>query len=278
MKTGNVKDEMYKNIFDTEGTETNRSENCVNQIRTFFPNIVDDLSISRYLLPEEKDNALHMFQEIKDEFSKIITTSQWMQKETQKEALKKLKKMEINVGKLHHDVEHFREALAQMKADDYLANIRILGNSFWKKMVQTLRAPKDAFTGEYKDNAFYWPIFNQVQINVGLMKGSGVGYSKDLPRALMYGGFTASTLGHELTHGFDDYGSQYDENGTYRNWWDPKSKAEYEKKTQCMIDQYNNFVFSIEGENYNISGRNTLGENIADNGGIKIGYRSVQNL
>ena len=116
LKTGNVKDEMYKNIFDTEGTETNRSENCVNQIRTFFPNIVDDLLISRYLLPEEKDNALHMFQEIKDEFSKIITTSEWMQKETQDEALKKLKRMEINVGKLHNDVEHLPEALRQMKS------------------------------------------------------------------------------------------------------------------------------------------------------------------
>jgi len=274
LKTGNVEDEMFRNIFDTEGTKTSRSENCVNQIKTFFPNILDDLLISHYLFPEEKDNALHMFQEIKDEFRKIITTSEWMQKETQKEALKKLKKMEINVGKLHHDVEHLPEALTQLKADDYLGNIRILGNSFWKKMVQNLRNPKDAFSGEGVDNAFYWPLFNQVQINVGLMKGSGVGYSKDLPRALLYGGFTASTLGHELTHGFDNRGSQFDEDGEYRNWWDSKSRAEYVKKTQCMINQYNSFVFSIDGKNYTANGQNTLGENIADNGGIKIGYRA----
>jgi len=230
--------------------------------------------INRYLKPEEKENAVHMFGEIKAEFSKIITTSQWMQKETQKEALKKLAKMKINVGELHNDIEHLPEALTQMKDEDYLENIRILGNSFWKKMVQTLRAPKDAFSGEDKDNAFYWPIFNQVQINVGLMKGSGVGYSKDLPRALLYGGFTSSTLGHELTHGFDDSGSRFDENGEYRNWWDQKSKAEYEKKTQCMINQYDSFVFSIDGQNYTANGQNTLGENIADNGGIKIGYRA----
>merc|ERR1712013_448324 len=274
LKTGNVEDEMYKNIFDTEGTKTSRSENCVNQIKTFFPNIGDDLLISHYLKPEEKDNALHMFQEIKEEFSKIITTSKWMQKETQREALQKLKKMEINVGKLHNDVEHLPEALSQMKADDYLGNIRILGNSFWKKMVQNLRTPKDAFSGEGVDNAYYWPIFNQVQINVGLMKGAGIGYSKDLPRALMYGGFTACVLGHELTHGFDNRGSQYDENGEYRNWWDQKSKAEYEKKTRCMINQYNNFVFRVNGTNYTANGLYTLGENIADNGGIKIGYRA----
>ena len=174
---------------------------------------------------------------------------------------------------MHNDVEHLPEALAQLKADDYLGNIRILGNSFWKKMVQNLHTPKDAFSDEGEDNAFYWAIFNQVQINVGLMKGSGVGYSKDLPRALMYGGFTASTLGHELTHGFDDSGSRYDENGEERNWWDHESKAEYEKKTLCMVNQYNSFVFNIGEENYTVNGQNTLGENIADNGGIKIGYR-----
>ena len=110
------------------------------------------------------------------------------------------------------------------------------------------------------------------------MKGSGVGYSKDLPRALMYGGFTAATLGHEVTHGFDNRGSLFDENGKYRNWWDQKSRAEYEKKTQCMIHQYNSFVFSSNGKNYTANGQNTIGENIADNGGIKIGYRQVKNV
>ena len=136
-----------------------------------------------------------------------------------------------------------------------------------------MRAPKDAFSGEGVDNAYYWAIFNQVQINVGLTKGSGIGFSKNLPRALVYGGFTSSTLGHELTHGFDDSGSEYDENGLHRNWWDPKSKEEYNKKTECMVEQYSKYTFNVGGENYNINGANTIGENIADNGGIKIGYR-----
>ena len=95
----------------------------------------------------------------------------------------------------------FLKTLNQIKAEDYIGNIRILGNSFWSKRVLSLRAPKDAFSGEALDNAAYSPLFNQVQIYLGLIKGSGIGYSKDLPRALMYGGFTSSTLGHELTHG-----------------------------------------------------------------------------
>ena len=89
----------------------------------------------------------------------------------------------------------------------------------------------------------------------------------------MYGGFTSSTLGHELTHGFDNRGSDFDGHGNERNWWDDKSKEEFEKKTECMVDQYNNFVFSVDEKNYTANGMNTIGENIADNGGVKIGYR-----
>ena len=89
----------------------------------------------------------------------------------------------------------------------------------------------------------------------------------------MYGGFTSSTLGHELTHGFDNFGREFDEDGHYRDWWDEQSKKEYNEKIQCMIEQYNEFTFNIDGRNYTVNGENTIGENIADNGGIKIGYR-----
>ena len=77
-----------------------------------------------------------------------------MQIETQVEALKTLKKMEINVGEIHNNVDHLPETLNQIKADDYIGNIRILVNSFWLKRVFSLRAPKDAFCGEAEDNSF----------------------------------------------------------------------------------------------------------------------------
>ena len=135
LKTGEEEGPIYESIFDTDGTKTSRSENCVNQIKTFFPNILDDLTINNYLLPEEKEHIIVMFQDIKDEFENITRTSEWMQIETKVEALKKLKKMEINVGDIHNNVDHLPETLTQIKVDDYIGNIRILGNSFWSKMV-----------------------------------------------------------------------------------------------------------------------------------------------
>ena len=123
-----------------------------------------------------------------------------MQQETKVEALRKLKKMEINVGKTSNNVEHFRETLTKIKADNYLGNIRILGNAFWSKMVLGLRAPKDRFFGEVVENTYHAPFLNQIQINVGFIKGSGIGYSKDLSQALIYGGFSSLALGHELNY------------------------------------------------------------------------------
>jgi predicted metalloendopeptidase len=82
-------------------------------------------------------------------------------------------------------------------------------------------------------------------------------------------------IGHELTHGFDNMGSWYDKDGNYRHWWDPQSRQAFEEKTMCMVDQYNKFVFSINGTNHTVNGRTTINDNIADNGGIKIAYRYI---
>ena len=156
LKTGVEEGSIYKNIFDQEGTRTNRSVNCVNQIKTFFPKIKDDLLINQYLPPEEKRQIRGMFQQIKDEFENIINNSEWMSEETQINAKRKLKSMKINIGEMYNTIEHLPESLKQLQKDDYLKNVRILGQSFWTKQVRNLRAPKNFFTGEEVFNAVFF--------------------------------------------------------------------------------------------------------------------------
>ena len=168
LKTGVEEGAIYKNIFDTKGTKTTRSENCVNQIKTFFPRIVDDLIVNKYLKPEEKKHIREMFQLIKDEFEDIINNSEWLSEDTQSAAIRKLKKMKINVGEFQNSIDYIPATLSQLKRDDYLNNLAILGNSFWKNQVENLRAPKDYFSEEWEDNAYYYPLLNQVQIKVGM--------------------------------------------------------------------------------------------------------------
>ncbi|ESO99538.1 hypothetical protein LOTGIDRAFT_113606, partial [Lottia gigantea] len=95
-------------------------------------------------------------------------------------------------------------------------------------------------------------------------------FNKDYPKALNYGGIGV-VIGHEITHGFDDSGIQYDKDGNLLQWWSDDAIDQFKAKAQCIIDQYSTYI--LPEANMNVNGINTQGENIADNGGLKQSYR-----
>ena len=94
-------------------------------------------------------------------------------------------------------------------------------------------------------------------------------FHPNVPNYLNYGGI-GSIIGHEITHGFDDQGAQYDSTGSVVNWWKPETAENFRKKAQCIIWQYGNYT--VKQVNMTINGKLTQGENIADNGGFKEAY------
>jgi endothelin-converting enzyme len=121
-------------------------------------------------------------------------------------------------------------------------------------------------------NAYYSPSGNEIVFPAGIMQFPV--FSSALPDYVNYGSFGA-VAGHELTHGFDDHGSEYDENGVLRNWWDDSTRKNFEVKTSCFIKQYSNFtVEGLDGKPLPVNGKLTLGENIADAGGLTAAYSS----
>lgn len=97
-------------------------------------------------------------------------------------------------------------------------------------------------------------------------------YDPSLPSYLTYGAF-ASVAGHELSHAFDNNGAEYDETGKYNHWWDNSTKAAFDSKTQCFTAQYSNYTITGPGgKRYNVNGKLTLGENVADAGGVHAGF------
>ena len=115
-------------------------------------------------------------------------------------------------------------------------------------------------------NAFYFGPFNSINICAAIL--SGVVFNVNRPRYMNYGALGMVT-GHEITHGFDDQGSQRDGDGNVVDWWQPETKEKYRAKIQCMIDQYGNYTVDIKGKKIHLDGILTQGENIADNGGVK---------
>ena len=114
--------------------------------------------------------------------------------------------------------------------------------------------------------SFYNPNYNTITICPTIM--TGLFFDVSRPRYLNYGalGFTS---GHEITHGFDNQGSQRDGDGNLVNWWQPETKKKYLEKTKCIIEQYGNYSVEINGKKIHLDGIRTQGENIADNGGVK---------
>ena len=119
-------------------------------------------------------------------------------------------------------------------------------------------------------NAFYSFMENSIQFPAGILQGHF--FSSDRPKYLNYGAI-GWVIGHEVTHGFDDVGRQFDEEGNLVDWWHPETEKRYLKRAQCMINQYGSYSMpQVPG--IKVNGRNTIGENIADNGGIKEAYRA----
>jgi predicted metalloendopeptidase len=120
-------------------------------------------------------------------------------------------------------------------------------------------------------NAAYFPELNSITFPAGILQPPFFG--KLRPKSQNYGGIGV-VIGHEITHGFDNQGAQFDKDGNAENWWDDKTKAEYDDRALCMSEQYSGFY--AEAANMNVNGELTLGENIADNGGLRESYRAYQ--
>jgi len=147
---------------------------------------------------------------------------------------------------------------------------------FYADSVEKLRKPIDKRSWKTHGkvavvNAWYSPFENSINIPAGILDGAF--FSPDRPLYLNYGGI-GSVIGHEITHGFDDEGSQRDGQGNLVDWWESEAKSEFLKRSQCVIDQYGNYTVEVNGEILNLNGVNTQGENIADIGGFKEAYRA----
>jgi predicted metalloendopeptidase len=120
-------------------------------------------------------------------------------------------------------------------------------------------------------NAFYSSIKNGITFPAAILQAPF--FDRTFPKALNYAAM-GSVIGHEITHGFDDSGSQFDARGNLFNWWDTETEKRFKNLTKCIIDQYGSY--EVEGTGLKINGILTQGENIADNGGIRQSYKAYR--
>ncbi|XP_015111046.1 neprilysin-2 isoform X2 [Diachasma alloeum] len=260
----------------SETQRESRWKECVNIVLKHLSRSVDVQYVRKYFNKDAKKNTIEMVDDMRKQFNQILQNLDWMDDETRKSALEKATSMTSHIAypdvllderkleEFYHDLE--------LSDENYLQNILNLTLFKTKYSFSKLRKPvnKSDWRTEANPttvNAFYSPDRNSIYLPAGILQGAF--FNNDRPRYVNYGAI-GFLIGHEMTHAFDDMGRQFDKEGNLVDWWAPSTKEKYLAKAQCFIDQYGNY--SVEEVGLNLNGINTQGENIADNGGMKLAY------
>ena len=228
------------------------------------------LYVAKYFPPENKARMEKMVGNLLEAFRQSVDTLDWMSPETKKEAKAKLAAFTPKIGypskwrdysALQIDKNDLAGNILRANLFEYQRNLNKLGQPIdraeWGMTPQTV-------------NAYYNPEMNEIVFPAAILQPPFFNAQAD--DAVNYGAIGA-VIGHEISHGFDDQGAQYDGNGNLRDWWTKEDHERFAAKTAALVKQYNAFS-PLPG--YNVNGALTLGENIADNSGLAIAYKAYQ--
>ena len=220
--------------------------------------------------PEAKARALELVNNLKEALADRIKTLEWMDEPTKEQALKKLAAMQVKIGYPDKWLDY---SLLKVDRGPYVLNGMRAAKFETTRELNNIGKPVDRTEWGMTPptvNAYYQPNRNEIVFPAGILQPPFFYANAD--DAVNYGGIGA-VIGHEMTHGFDDQGRQFDADGNLRDWWSPQSAAEFKKRSQAIVNQYSEYE-PLPGQHVN--GELTQGENIADIGGVKLAYAALQ--
>lgn len=226
--------------------------------------------VDEYFPEEYKNRIAEMVENIKATYGDRIRSLTWMSDETKVKALDKLQGFTYKIGYPDEWTDYSELKIGSSSLVDNM--LEVSRYAFEENMAE-VDQPVDKtewFMGAHVVNAYYNPSFNEIVFPAGILQPPF--FDPEADDAMNYGGI-GGVIGHEFTHGFDDQGSKYDGNGNLSNWWTEEDRARFEELADRLVDQYNSFE-ALPGEYVN--GRMTLGENIADLGGLTIAYHAYK--
>ncbi len=263
---------FYSTVMNGVKKQKPRWKRIVEETDGALGELVGQVYVADYLPKGSKEKLLEIGNNIRDVYAEHIKKLDWMSEATKKKALNKLSKIVMKVG--YPDKWKDMSSVV-INRGTYCANVIAANKWSYDYMVKKFGKPVDRtewsmFPQTY--NAYYNPSNNEIVVPACNILVPG--FEGRMPDdAILYGIIGGSTFGHEITHGFDDQGSQYDENGNLKNWWTAEDLAKFKQKTKLIVEQFNKFE-PLKGKFVN--GDATQGENIADLGGVVMGFESFK--
>lgn len=265
-------DESFKlkRVLTGQKQQRDRWKRCIEATDNSLGELLAQPFVKKYFGAASKKAVLTMIHAIALVFGDVVRKLDWMDAKTKERALYKLKKMEYLIGYpakwRRYDFtigSSYARNLLEARAANFDYDLKQIGKPVdrgkWEMTPPTV-------------NAYYHPLKNHMVYPAGILQPPFYNPKATLPVNM---GGMGMVVGHELTHGFDDKGSKYDADGNLKNWWDKSVRSKFDAKTQCVVKQY----ASYEGlPGVKLNGKLTLGENIADLGGVKLAYLAYKRL
>ena len=263
--------DFYGKILSGRQVNSPRWKRAVAAVEGTLGEAVGQMYVEKYFPAAAKERMVKLVKNLQDALAERIQAQEWMSDSTKVKALEKLKAFHVKVGYPDKWKDY---STLDIKKDSYWANLCRASKWALNDMYSRLGKPVDKdewLMTPQTVNAYYNPSTNEICFPAGILQYPFFDMNAD--DAFNYGAIGV-VIGHEMTHGFDDQGRQYDKNGNLTYWWVPEDAARFDERTKVMADFFGN-IEVLPGLKCN--GQLTLGENLADHGGLKVSFLAFQN-
>ena len=270
-------DELSFNFYSKElqGQQEQRPMNkrALSVINGILGEAFGKLYVEKYFPPKAKKEMVTLVDYLKKSFAQHIKDVTWMSDATKEKALAKLNKFTVKVGYPDKWEDYSKLTIEPAAKSVYYTNLQRVNEWAYQKSLEKVGKPVDKTKWGMSPqtvNAYYNPLYNEIVFPAAILQPPFFNFEAD--PAVNFGGIGA-VIGHEMTHGFDDSGAEFDGDGNLQNWWTPEDKKNFENATKALAKQYDQYE-PVKG--VFVNGTFTSGENIADLGGVNIAFDALQ--
>lgn len=260
--------EFYGKTMSGSKELRSRWRRSIDAVNGSLGEAVGQLYVERYFPAEDKERMLTLVNNLKESLGERINNLEWMSEETKEKAHEKLGTFIVKIGYPDKWKDY---STLEVKDDSYWANIKRASEFQYREMIDELGKPVDRtkwYMSPQTVNAYYSPSSNEICFPAGILQPPF--FYMDADDALNYGGIGV-VIGHEMTHGFDDQGRKFDKEGNLNDWWTAEDAESFDERAQVLVDHFDNIVVL---DTVRANGTFTLGENIADHGGLQVSYNA----
>lgn len=266
----NARFDFYGKTVRGQQVQKDRWKRILKVVDGSIGELLGQMYVDKTFKPEAKKRMLDLVNNLQKTYGDRIMRLDWMSDATKQKAMGKLNTF---IKKIGYPDKWKDYSKLDIVGNDFVKNVIASSEFQYNYNISRLGKPVDKTEWGMTPptvNAYYNPAFNEIVFPAGILQYPF--FSDAADDAINYGGI-GGVIGHEMTHGFDDQGSQYDEEGNLKNWWTPEDSKKFAAKTGMVVTQFNNYTVL---DSVHVNGQLTLGENLADLGGLAIAYEAFK--